>query len=122
MNMKEPATITDLRRFVGLVGFYSDLFPQRSHILAPLTSLGNLPKGKKLGDLWTPECAEAFKKMKSIVAADCLLAYPNHNKPFYIYTDASDFQLGAVIMQRDDEGVLRPVAYFSQKLTPAQCN
>ena len=122
VNMKEPATITDLRSFIGLVGFYSDLFPQRAHILAPLTSLGNLPKGKKLGNLWTPECSEAFKKMKSIVAADCLLAYPDHNKPFYIYTDASDFQLGAVIMQRDDEGVLRPVAYFSQKLNPAQRN
>ena len=122
VNMKEPSTITDLRRFVGLVGFYSDLFPQRSHILAPLTSLGKLPKGKRLGNLWTPECSDAFKRMKAIVAADCLLAYPDHNKTFYIYTDASDFQLGAVIMQRDNEGILRPVAYFSQKLTPAQRN
>ena len=58
--------------------------------------------------------------MKAIVAADCLLTYPDHNKPFYIYTDASDFQMGAVIMQRDNEGVLRPVAYFSQKLSLAQ--
>ena len=82
--MKELTTITDLRSFIGLVGFYNDLFPQRAHILAPLTSLGNLPKGKKLGNLWTPKYSEAFKKMKSIVAADCLLACPDHNKMFYI--------------------------------------
>ena len=82
--MKELTTITDLRSFIGLVGFYNDLFPQHAHILAPLTSLGNLPKGKKLGNLWTPKYSEAFKKMKSIVAADCLLACPDHNKMFYI--------------------------------------
>ena len=118
--MKAPSTITDLRGFIGLVGFYNDLFPHCSQILAPLTSLGNLPKGTKLGKLWTTECNEAFEKMKAIVAADCLLTYPDHNKPFYIYTDASDFQMGAVIMQRENAGVLRPVAYFSQKLSSAQ--
>ena len=42
VKMKEPKTITDLRSFVGLVGFYNDLFPQRAHILKPLTDLGNL--------------------------------------------------------------------------------
>ena len=49
VNMKEPSTIIELRCFAGLIGFYSNLFPQRSHILAPLTSLGKLSKGKGLG-------------------------------------------------------------------------
>ncbi len=46
------------------------------------------------------------------MAADALAAYLDHNKRFNVYTDASDFQLGACIIQ---EG--RPIAYFSQKLT-----
>ena len=51
------------------------------------------------------------------MAADALAAYPDHNKWFNLYTDASDFQLGACIIQ---EG--RPIAYFSQKLTKSQQN
>ena len=55
--------------------------------------------------------------MKSLVASNTLLAYPDHNIPFHIETDASDLQLGAIIKQNG-----KLVGFYTRKLTPAQCN
>jgi RNase H-like domain found in reverse transcriptase len=44
-----------------------------------------------------------------------MLAYPDFNEPFKIHTDASHYQLGAVISQKG-----KPIAFYSQKLNPAR--
>ena len=118
LKMEHPKTVTELRMFIGAVNYYKEMWPSRAHILHPLTEkTGNTqPKGKAKF-VWTDEMAKAFEKMKALLAADAFTAYPDHNKPFSIYTDASDLQMGAVIFQ---EG--RPVAYFSRKLNSAQRN
>jgi hypothetical protein len=54
--------------------------------------------------------------MHLLTAANALAAYPNHNKQFNVFTDTSDFQLGACIIQ---EG--RPIP-ISRKLTTSQQN
>ncbi len=72
---------------------------------------------KKTPIKWTDDMQQAFDKMRLLMAADALAAYPDYNKRFDVYTDASDFQLGACIIQ---EG--RPIAYFSRKLTKSQQN
>ena len=89
------------------------MWPHRSHILSPLTELLKT----KTRFHWSPECDIAFKHTKSLVASETFLAYPDHNIPFHIETDASDLQLGVVIRQNG-----KPVAFYTHKLTPAQCN
>jgi RNase H-like domain found in reverse transcriptase len=93
--------------------YYRHMFPKQSHILAPLTAL----VGGRGSLKWTPECQAAFDTTKALLAKDAFLRYPNHNKRFDIYCDASDCQLGAVITQEDP-----PVAYYLRKLNSAQHN
>ncbi len=50
--------------------------------------------------------------MKIILVTDVLVAYPNQNTPFHIYTNASDYQMDAVIIQQK-----QPVTYWSYELT-----
>jgi hypothetical protein len=64
---------------------------------------------------WTDEMQKAFNKMHLLMAANALAAYHNHNKWFDLYTDTSEFQLGACIIQER-----RLVAYFSCKLKKSQ--
>ena len=112
--MKPPSTATKLRTFLGMVTNYRDMWPCRSHMLQPFTDLAGLPKRQKI--VWIKELDQAFKRMKAIMAEDAMMAYLNHNMPFQIYTDSSDFQLGACIMQKG-----RVVAY-QRKLSKAQRN
>jgi hypothetical protein len=97
LHMDRPRTATDLRRFIGCVNYYRDMWPSRAHILKPLTDQAGLKKGSKLE--WTNDMQIAFDKMHLLLAADALAAYPDHNKRFDIYTNLSDFQLGARIVQ-----------------------
>ncbi len=113
--MDQPHNATELCMFIGCINYYRDKWPSCAHILKPLTDQSGLKK--KAPIKWTDEMQKVFDKMRLLMAANALAAYPDHNNRFDVYTDASDFQLGACIIQ---EG--RPVAYFLQKLTKSQQN
>ena len=118
-NLERPRTTTEVRRLIGMVQYYRDLWKRRSHILQPFTELSSGPKGKKI--TWTPELEKAFNDIKKMVCKETMLNYPDWSKPFIIHTDASDYQLGAVISQKyGDE--YKPLAFFSRKLNKAQKN
>jgi hypothetical protein len=112
LNLKEPRNKHELRSFIGMVTHYKDMWKNRAHILAPLTDLT-----KNVQYEWKDIHQKAFQDIKKVISTEVLLAYPDHNKPFDIHTDASKFQIASEISQNN-----KPIAYFSRKLNETQKN
>ena len=55
---------------------------------------------------------KAFIQMKQLIAQETILAFPDWDKPFDVFTDASDYQLGGVIQQGG-----KPLAFYSRNIT-----
>ena len=113
MNIDTPTNRKELRSFIGIVNYYRDMWIRRSHVLAPLAALTS----KTTKWEWGPKQQAAFDIAKKVIARHVILAYPDFTKPFQIHTDASHYQLGAVISQ---DG--KPIAFYSRKLNKAQRN
>ena len=90
--MERPTTVTEVRRLIGMVQYYRDLWPRRSHILEPFTAISSGKKGTKIK--WTPELEDAFAKVKQMVCQQTMLNYPDWSKSFDLHTDESYCQLG----------------------------
>jgi hypothetical protein len=124
LALNPPKSVKELRRFLGMVKYYRDMWAKRSEMLALLTDLvrewGETKATKKNGTKkkpwkWESIHQQAFDDVKATIAKEVVLVYPDFTKPFEIYTDASTMQLGAVITQGN-----RPIAFFSRKLSKTQ--
>jgi len=71
---------------------------------------------------WNPEAETAFKELKQRFTTAPVLAHFDASKLVIIETDASDFAIGAVLSQRDEENRLHPVVFHSRKFQPAEIN
>ncbi|WVZ52446.1 hypothetical protein U9M48_003501, partial [Paspalum notatum var. saurae] len=105
-----PTTITQIRSFLGLAGFYHRFVPNFSSIAAPLHELTK----KDAPFSWGDSQEVAFTTLKDKLTHAPLLQLPDFNKVFELECDASGIGIGAILLQ---EG--KPVAYFSEKLSGA---
>jgi hypothetical protein len=124
LALNPPNNIKKLRHFLGMVQYYRDMWVKCSEMLAPLSDLvgecgetktTRKNKVKKKPWHWDSIHQIAFDNVKTTIAKEVVLAYLDFTKPFEMYTNASTYQLGAVITQEN-----RPIAFFSWKLSGAQ--
>jgi hypothetical protein len=107
LEWKPPTTIHLVRSFLGMAGYYRRFIPDFSKISKPITEL--LKNDVKFN--WTPECNEAFEKLKKLLTTAPVLAQLDIEKSFDVYCDASGMGIICVLMQ---EGHV--IAYASQQL------
>ncbi|SDA02660.1 BZ3500_MvSof-1268-A1-R1_Chr7-2g09543 [Microbotryum saponariae] len=110
-----PTTLKELQQFLGFANFYRRFIQGYSRIISPLTRL--LKKGAVFDSL----ALAAFNRLKSLFASDIILRHYDPSLPCVIESDASDYAISAILFQSVDSQ-LRPVAFFSRKMTPAEQN
>lgn len=115
LNYPRPKTVREVRRLMGLMGFYQKFIPRYSHLTAPITDL--LKKSKRFK--WSEEAEEALTQLKAVLTSAPVLGNPDYSRPFVIETDASQLAVGAALLQEFDEGK-RIIGYFSKKLSSTQ--
>ncbi len=113
-----PKTKRELRRFLGMVGYYRAFCKNFASVVSPLTDL--LSSSKTF--IWSPACENAFEAAKDLLCFAPVLAAPEFTRPFKLEVDASAVGAGAVLLQEDDRGIDHPLCYFSRKFLKAQQN
>ncbi|GBG89025.1 hypothetical protein CBR_g48634 [Chara braunii] len=105
-----PQSVTKMRSFLGMAGYYRTFVKNYSIVAAPLTDLTRLDTPWE----WTDKCEAAFRHLKHALTHYEVLKLPDPDKPFVVTTDASQYGIGVVLAQQ--EGLkLRPVKYMSKK-------
>ena len=116
-----PKTQSDVRSFLGLCNVYRRFVPSFARVAAPLTDLLRKGKPAQLEDFGEKE-SEAFENLKQLLTSAPVLSLPRDDLPVSIETDASDYQIGVVLMQTHEDGEKHPVGYWSRTLQPAERN
>ena len=117
LALTPPQNVKQLRRFLGMVQYYRDIWARRSEMLAPRTNLvsecghNKITRANKTKHPWHWDAVHqnAFDNVKATIARDVTWAYPDCSHGFEIYTNSSKLQLGAVITQNS-----RPLAFSSR--------
>eukprot|EP00854_Cymbomonas_tetramitiformis_P004590 gene4590-biopygen4529 len=121
----EMETVTHVRQFLGLAGYYRRFIHRFSEIAQPLTRLTKSDVPWE----WGPMQQWAFEELKTALTSAPVLALPNikgaadGSAPFVVQTDASGIALGGVLMQDSGDGNgLRAIAYESRQFSAAEQN
>ncbi|EQB60915.1 krab-a domain-containing protein [Vairimorpha apis BRL 01] len=117
LEYPEPKSLTELRRFLGMTGWFRSFIKDYAGLTLKLTE-----SLKKNGNSWkwTEEMDAEFKELKDVMRKMGKLTLPDYNKEFILETDASNYRLGAVLRQKNEKGNEVAIQWSSKKLTPTE--
>ncbi|GFN82062.1 Pol polyprotein [Plakobranchus ocellatus] len=113
LQLSVPVKKKEVRSLLGLMNYYRHFIANFTSISAPLSDL--LRKGTPEKVQWTPRCDQSLAEIKRLFSSPPILIIPDVQETFIVRSDASDFGIGAVLLQ-DREGIQMLCRYASRKL------
>ena len=115
-NLASPKTRKQLMSVLGLINYYLKFIPNLAMYSGKLTEL--LRKDRKFN--WKEEHEDALNMIKCLISEHTTLSYPDPNKDYYLVTDASGHSAGAYLGQKDANGDIKPVGFYSRVFSETQ--
>jgi hypothetical protein len=119
VNVPRPATIKQLRRYLGMIHFYRCFIPGAANIFHPFNELLKGAKKRDAPIEWSEQAENAFLESKRALADVTMLAHPIPGAPIIIAVDVPDHPVSAVLQQRVDNA-WQPLGFVTKSLNPAQ--
>ena len=121
-NMPHPKNPKEAKQFLGLIGYYRKFVPHFADIARPLTQLTR----HDIQYEWTEKCQKSFDHLRELLMKHPILRYPDPQKPYTLFTDASGIGWSGVLTQEYVDGSgksrLHPVCYVSGQFKGSQLN
>ena len=123
--MPAPTTPKEIKQFLGLVGYYRKFIPRFADIAKPMTNLTR----QDVPFEWTVQCQASFIMLKEVLITSPILKYPDPNKAYTLFTDASKHAWACVLTQeyqRERDGkvfkINHPITFASGLFKESQLN
>ena len=124
-EMPPPTTPKEVKQFLGLIGYYRKFVPRFADVARPLTNLTRLDQPFE----WPDKCQASFELLKEALIKEPILRFPDPNKPYTLYTDASKYAWSCVLTQQythdmDNKQIVvnHPITYVSGLFKGSQLN
>ena len=127
-SCQPPSTAKQLKSFLGLANYFRQFIHDFAKRAAPLFHLTRKEVDWKSGNPMTPRALAAFEDLKAAITSRPLLAYPTAHLRFTLTVDAAQGDatnlggMGACLLQKQDDGSIRPVGYASRQLYKYEAN
>ena len=123
-DLAPTTNITEVWHMIGLTGFYRKFFPVFNDMIRCLNELN-----RKTGPFkWTKQCQKSLDYIKQVISTKPILAYPDPDKQYYIFTDSSKDSLSGIPVQYTEQAredgtklkVVQPISYQSRTFQGSQ--
>jgi hypothetical protein len=114
LHFLQPKTVTNVRSFLGMTGYYRNYVRGYSRLAAPLFELTK----KDINFVWDMGCQQAFQELKAALVNAPVLTRPDFKRTFCLDVDWSPIGVGAIVSQKEGR-FEKVVAYANKSLTKA---